>query len=272
MPFGFGPQVGDWDILFTDEQLEDMFSQFRFFFLENNHWVAFLINVTDFGRMSACMVKHGYKNIEAVYVYKPQQNTKGTNQFIGAVEVVIIGWKPNQESMKVHFKHSENNPVLRHNLLFSPQVSKKFQSGVENKPVNSTQKHPWVCHKLGLLLAEPGSTVIVAGAGSGSDVLGFIRANCSVIAVEKDPMQFKHLSRRLMEENTESKAIDNDVKWWIECVDKMKEITSHCANLCDEERKTEKEALKKLQEKEKQQKKEAMKMAAAQVKALKKNK
>jgi len=56
--------------------------------------------------------------------------------------------------------------------------------------------------------------------------LGFIRAGCNVIAVEKDKRQFKELRRRFQMENDNHLTVDIDTKYWKKCVAQLKEQSS----------------------------------------------
>ena len=48
------------------------------------------------------------------------------------------------------------------------------------------------------MFAHPGANALVIGAGSGSGVIGRVRVSLNVVAVEKDPTQFRGCKARLL--------------------------------------------------------------------------
>ena len=120
MPFGLGIDVSDdqWDnALLTDLELSTAFNVFNLIFNEAPHWGAFMIHWKDGDRMFNQMTRAGFKNIQFIHVYKPEQNMKGTHQLLNAVEVIICGWRPNRAAVRMHFSDEEVNPMFRHNIM-----------------------------------------------------------------------------------------------------------------------------------------------------------
>ena len=92
------------------------------------------------------------------------------------------------------------NPVFRHNLIFSHQVASKLKyTGLEEE-VNTTQKNPNIASFLGRITCKPGSSALVIGAGSGSEVVGLARIGVNVVALERDGRQFRAMTERLTSE------------------------------------------------------------------------
>ena len=211
----------------SDEWLDKMFNMLGVYFGRQKHFAAFMVHFTQVAQMVKHMDAHGYKNVETLYVYKPMHNMTGVNTFINAVEIIVVGWKPNRNAVGLNWKNHELNPLYRHNVIYSPPVTARYEtSSVPPQLVNQTEKHPWIAQRLGEILANPGDTILVAGAGSGSDCLGFIRAGCNIIAVEKDKRQFKELRRRFQMENDNHLTVDIDTKYWKKCVAQLKEQSS----------------------------------------------
>ena len=200
MPYGLN--VADWDTLLTDSQLSLFFKQIAIINRAPSHVLSLHTHFADAGRIRQAMADHGYQHIHPLYVYKPNQNLKGTNQFIFAVDQILVGYKHSRNDIKLTF--DDPNPTMRHNLLFSHSVNSRFSvSG--NEPVNITQKHPGVAAYLGRVFCTPGDTVLVIGAGSGSEIIGFNRAGMNVVGVEKDAKQFRGCCSRLVQEKASIK-------------------------------------------------------------------
>ena len=213
MPFGLG--LADWDVLLTDEQLKMFFRQLAIVNSCPSTVLALVVHFTDAGRVAKAMEEHGYIGVHPFYVYKPTQNQRGTECFIFAVEMVLIGYLATPSERKLNFP--DPNPLDRHNLLFGHSLrGPRFQLSGDQAPVNTCQKHTGVAHYLASVFAHPGANALVIGAGSGSDVIGCVRASLNVFAVEKDPGQFRGCKARLMgyqsnleaEQKVEAKELD----------------------------------------------------------------
>ena len=202
MRYGLG--VADWDTLLTDSQLTLFFQQMAIINKAAHHVLTLHTHFADAGRIRKAMSDHGYQHIHPLYVYKPNQNLKGVNQFIFAVDLILVGYKSSRNDIKLTF--SDPNPTMRHNMIFSHSVNSRFSvSGGD--PVNITQKHPGVAAYLGQVFCTPGDLVMVIGAGSGSEVIGFNRAGMNVVGIEKDSRQFRGCCARLVQEHAENKKV-----------------------------------------------------------------
>jgi len=202
MPYGL--DVADWDTLLTDSQLTLFFQQIAIINKATCHVITLHTHFADAGRIRAAMANHGYQHIHPLYVYKPNQNLKGTNQFIFAVDLILVGYKSSRNDIKLSF--ADPNPTMRHNLIYSHSVNSRFSMS-DGVPVNITQKHPGVAAYLGEVFCSPGDTVMVIGAGSGSEVLGFNRAGMKVVGIEKDAKQFRGCCARLVQEHAEEQKV-----------------------------------------------------------------
>ena len=195
MPFGLG--VADWDVLLTDEQLTLFFRQLQIINTSQTTVLALVVHFKDAGRVASYMEQFGFVDVHPFYTYKPQQNQRGTGCFIFAVEIILVGYKAPSRSRVLSFPHA--NPLFRHNLLFGHSVTSRWKSAGGDDAVNTTQKHPGVARHLASIFSTPGTTALVIGAGSGSDVIGCIQAGVNVVAVERCPQQFQGASARLVD-------------------------------------------------------------------------
>ena len=195
MPFGLG--VADWDVLLTDEQLTLFFRQLQIINTSQTTVLALIVHFKDAGRVTEAMGRFGYQDVHPFYTYKPQQNQRGTGCFIFAVEMILIGYKAPSRDRVLSFPHA--NPLFRHNLLYGHSVTSRWKTAGGDVAVNTTQKHPGVARHLASIFCTPGTTALVIGAGSGSDVIGCIQAGVNVVAVERCPDQFQGASARLID-------------------------------------------------------------------------
>ena len=69
MPFGLG--LADWDVLLTDVELETFFNQLIVINIAEKYTLALLVYLKDVSRVWAAMEKAGFRDVHAVYIYKP---------------------------------------------------------------------------------------------------------------------------------------------------------------------------------------------------------
>ena len=159
--------------------------------------LALMVQYADAGRVKLAMEAAGYQSVHPYYVYKPNQNQKGTDCFIFAVQMNLVGYLCGAQDRNLVFK--EHNPVGRHNLLFGHNLrGSRFRLSGQEEPVNTCQKHSGIAYELASIFARPGANALVIGAGSGSDVIGCLRAGLHVVAVDKDAGQFHGCKARLV--------------------------------------------------------------------------
>ena len=194
MPFGL--DLAPWDVLLTDVELERFFMQLNVVNTSQQTMLALVVHFADAGRVKTAMETAGYQSVHPFYVYKPNQNVKGTDCFIFAVEMILVGYLGGSRDRGLVF--GERNPVGRHNLLFGHNVGSRYQLSGQGEPVNTCQKHPGIAHHLATICARPGSNALVIGSGSGSDVVGCLRAGLNVVAIDKDSKQFQGCKARLV--------------------------------------------------------------------------
>ena len=210
MTFGLG--VADWDVLLSDDELDLFFRQLAVVNLCRTTTLALIVHWKDAPRVAEAMEKHGFGNVHPFYTYKPMQNQRGVDRFIFSVEMILVGYMAAPAQRHVAFGNP--NPLFRHNLLFTHSVPSRWNHTGSDEAVNTCQKPPGIARRLASIFCPPGSTALVVGAGSGSDVIGCIQAGCSVVAVERDLRQFPGCSARLVDfkTNFDQAALDADLE------------------------------------------------------------
>lgn len=194
MPFGLG--LASWDTLLPDEDLDMFFKQINVVNTSSSTVIALVVHFADAGRVKKAMEEVGFGSVHPYYVYKPGQNQRGTDCFIFAVEMILIGYKAEANRRGLVFP--DKNPILRHNLLFGHTLrGQRFRLSGQPEPVNTCQKHSGIAYELATIFTHPGANALVIGSGSGSDVIGCLRAQLNVVAIDKDPTQFHGCKTRL---------------------------------------------------------------------------
>ena len=222
MPFGLG--VADWDVLLTDDQLALFFRQLEIVNMSPTTVLALIVHFKDAGRVASEMETRGFVDVHPFYVYKPQQNQRGTGCFIFAVEVILVGYKAAARNRVLSFPRA--NPLFRHNLLFGHSVTSRTKAAGSDVDVNTTEKHPGVARHLASIFCTPGSNALVIGAGSGSDVIGCIQAGVNVVAVERCPIQFQGASARLVDFKSNYEAAQAAAALEVAQVQHLREVAS----------------------------------------------
>ena len=85
------------------------------------------------------MLAHGYSDIHSLTIYKPQNNTTGMD-WIYVTELMVLGYKGGLRECQVTF--FENNPLTRHNCMFSHKMDTKLKYAGTDQEVNTTQTNP----------------------------------------------------------------------------------------------------------------------------------
>ncbi len=230
MPYGL--QLADWDQLLSDEQLEDFFTQLGVVNPARTQTLCLHVIYHDAGRVRDKMMEKGFADIHPLYVYKPQQNARGMN-FIFAVDVILVGYKPSINACAVKFDNA--NPHFRHNLLYGHQVGPKLKKGGSQEDVNTTQKNPNVSFRMGNILGKPGGNALVVGVGSGTEVISLTMAGMNVVGIEKDADQFQAACARLADVQEKQAAILDQFKVEVEQVATLTRLASKFTKLIHDE-------------------------------------
>ena len=123
--------------------------------------------------MAAFMTRTGYSDNHPVLASKPPPN------LTFAVEMLLVGYKGGIGNCLLTFSHL--NPLFRDNLLFGLQVGSKLEHVGEEEEVSIIQNVPHVAPFIAPSHCKPGSSALVIGAGSGSEVVGLARVGVQVV-------------------------------------------------------------------------------------------
>jgi hypothetical protein len=135
------------------------------------------------------------------YWYKEGFNQEFA-QTLNTVEVLLeacytsVKTKKEPQWMGCERKHFKN-PLNRHNFLSFPSVASRFVDEV-GTTVNQHEKPPQLLYEFLRRFSQVATNVLIIGAGSGGDVVGALKSQCSsIVALEPDAKQYKNLVRRL---------------------------------------------------------------------------
>ena len=110
------------------------------------------------------------------------------------------------------------NPTMRHNLYGHTLRGQRYTLSGDEQPVNTCQKHTGIAHELATIFTHPGANALVIGSGSGSDVIGCLRAQLNVVDIDKDSSQFRDCKTRLMDYKANMEAEPRlKPRRWLKC-------------------------------------------------------
>jgi hypothetical protein len=193
----FGLKFEGWDQnATTKEEMAGILAQYAAMRLEPKGWVLLCVDWRNTAPMVEALQEAYYTDIQPIFWYKDNQNEAGDpGRFTHAVEVFIIGFKYDGAKSSV-YRNLDKNPLKRHNLMIVPTLHKYFKDEEGNK-INMHQK-PAGCLQWFLdRFAQPNSTIVIVGSGSGSEAIGACQWGCNVVAVESDARQADWFSRHL---------------------------------------------------------------------------
>ena len=205
-PFGFN--MAPWDETpFSPEQVQTAFNQMRAVQKsKDGNWVLCIyVPIAQYGMYEEVMRANHATSVECVYWVKPNHNKLGTNNFINAMQpvmVVVFGEVPQKNNMS-------DNPLERANLRTAPSPRTLTKLAGTSTPVNVTEKPPCIAEMLALVYChtDRGKYTLVPCSGAGGDVVGLLVAGRNVIAIDKDPIQCEALVARLQLLDTQHQAM-----------------------------------------------------------------
>jgi hypothetical protein len=138
--------------------------------------------------------KRKFSHVQQLYWHKTNHLTQTpVSSYTSSVEMGTIGFMPS--SQKCSWEMNPD-PRQRHNFIECKAITSYLKDAEHNK-LNPCQKPPELAQWLVKNHCNPGSWVLVLGAGAGGEVEGALKAGCNVVAVENDKRQFDGLSTRL---------------------------------------------------------------------------
>ena len=197
IPFGYG--IRPWDVL-IDQRYMNLIVKRMAQLMEKDACSIIIYCRWDHTEMvKKSMEANHFLDAEVLHVYKTNQNTAGNpTDFIHASETVVFASRNGRQQNPKLF--DSKNPQMRHNLFMVPSNRDSKLKNGDNVFVNPTEKPHLSGYLFAQLFCNPGASVLVVGAGAGGDVLG-LASNpkvTKIIAIEKDPIQFKELSQHLL--------------------------------------------------------------------------
>jgi hypothetical protein len=163
---------------------------------EHPIWMMVYFNPIEWGPIQAAMKECGFNGVRPIYTYKENQNYAGTLGWLSSVDIVLLAFRPKMSRFPMP---KELDPTQRHNLFsVKAPLQTKFK-GSDGKVLNNTQKSTEISEKLATAHSPVFGNALVVCAGSGSEVIGLIRAKQNVVAVERDPAMFNGFWQRMLE-------------------------------------------------------------------------
>jgi hypothetical protein len=191
-PYGYN--LFKYDLKLSKSFCTQVYQQFDAVRSNDNHVTVNFCSPQDLCMVSEVMKERKYSNVENLYWFKPGQTMTGTpKSYTPAVETGLIGFYPSSDDIPWY---TSADPVKRHNVLHHPSVKTLAKNAVGGA-INVTEKPPALAKWILGNHCEPGSTVLIVGAGAGGDIVGAVQANLNVVAVEVDRMQFEALRAHL---------------------------------------------------------------------------
>jgi hypothetical protein len=195
-PFGLDVAARGWDkkeAALNGEKLKGLLAQFNAVNNSKNAFLATYYNMMFHREIVDQLHDSNFKAVTQLVIYKSGQNAVGTNNYVHAIDNMLIAQSPNREAGVWGLSA---NPLYRHNLLVAPRLTSHL-TNAEGDSVNEHEKHPAVAKCLLESHSRPGSTVLVCFGGAGGEMIGAVYAKRNVIVFESDPVQFSALCNRL---------------------------------------------------------------------------
>ena len=187
MPYGFfDTKEVPWDIPLTKAAVVTMIQQLAAVIVNDDCIGWFWINPDHYHMMKKCLAQGGWKCQVPFGWYKPNSNVHGVLKYIPSFEQAIVATKGDRSSVWRNWSSDFHD---RHNHVTMNGVTSFYKH--EGKVVNPAQKPVQLMQKMIERHCAPGSTVLVIGFGSGTDLIASLSARCHVIGVEADEFQYK---------------------------------------------------------------------------------
>jgi hypothetical protein len=190
--YGYG--VATWDLAITPLFLDNVFKQYDAANTNDNCVVWMWHAPRDTSLVLAAYEARGYVQPIEFYWHKTGHNVAGPKSALtSSVETCMIGYKKNRNDVAWN---CSDDPTERHNFIDYKGVTKMARDDTNNI-INPSEKPPYVVCEIIRTNCNRGDTIVIVGPGSGGDIMGAVLAGINVVAVEKDPYQFKSLQAHL---------------------------------------------------------------------------
>lgn len=187
MPYGvFNTKDVPWDVRLTREAMITLIQQLAAVVRNDNCLGWFWVHPAQYGEISECLQAGGWRNQVPFCWYKPNANVHGCLKYIPSWELALVATKGDKNKAWQHWSTDYKD---RHNHVTMPGITSLYKH--EGKVVNPTQKPVQLMQEVIQRHCPPGSTVLVIGFGSGTDLIASFAARCHVIGIESDELQFQ---------------------------------------------------------------------------------
>ena len=187
MPYGvFDTKEVPWDVPLTKAAVITLIQQLAAVVRNDSCIAWFWINPDYIPMMKKALLAGGWKSQVLHGWYKPNSNVHGVLKYISSYEQAIVATKGEKTKVWQHWSSDFHD---RHNFVIMNGVTSFYKH--EGKVVNPAQKPIQLMQSMIERHCAPGSTVLVLGFGSGTDLIAALSARCHVIGVESDEYQYK---------------------------------------------------------------------------------
>ena len=193
MPYGVLDKTSaPWDTRLTGHQFVSILRQVMAIDTRENFTVVFWHNILDSQMVHNSLVELGFGDFCNFIWSKPDANLVGTNRFIHAFETATVAFHGSRQQV---FFALPNNLYDRRNVITMEGVTSLSKYG--GVPINVAEKPVGLMQHFFRIFCPPGSTVLVIGFGSGTDIIGCLEMDLNVVGIEMDPKQFQAASSRV---------------------------------------------------------------------------
>jgi hypothetical protein len=203
----YGYRVANWDTAIDALFLDNIFKQYDASNTNDNCVVWMWHAPRDTSLVLAAYEARKYVQPLGFYWHKTLHNVAGPKSALtSSVETCMIGYKKTRNEVPWN---CSDDPTERHNFIECKGVTKMARDDTNNI-INPSEKPPHVVCEIIRINCNRGETIVIVGPGSGGDIMGAVMAGINVVAVEKDPYQFKSLQAHLTKlAAEEQEALDN---------------------------------------------------------------
>ena len=156
--------------------------------LDNGVTFVLWHQTSDAKMVRDALTSEHYSHLTDFFWHKKDHCGSGPQRsLVPSVECATIGFYKSQ--LDCYITHP-SNPRDRHNFIDIPHIT-KFALDPEGGKVNGAEKPRALAKYMVEHYCPVGGNVLVIGAGAGGDVFGALDGGANVVAVERDPHQFK---------------------------------------------------------------------------------
>jgi hypothetical protein len=214
----FGLRLADWDDCIVSE--DDLKSLKCALELANNNekgtvFISYGPLQHHLNMQKIFGAQSGYSDFHHCYVYKFDNDARGTKCYIHAVEQLSVMYSGGRTNCTMTL---DKDPRKRHNLLFAKANHGRLRFEEGGAKVNETEKPASTTFQLAKAHSRPGGNVLILGGGAGGDAEGALFAGMNVFVLERDPKQFSAMVKRFTTLANKWDALANIFEHGIHCL------------------------------------------------------